>query len=222
MSDASTTVASPFVEACFGRPHERVPIWMMRQAGRYLPEYRNVREQYTFLEMCHTPKVAAEVTLQPLRRFDLDAAIIFSDILIFLPDMGLRVDFPGGGPQIENPLSSPADVDALLEFDPAAGGHAVYEAIRICTAELAGTKPLIGFAGCCPVSACPSSPNWRPASSWRSSLATRRPVNRASPGSSLGSWDSVRSLTILRSPRCCRSSSRFWPIRLWDNPLLGT
>ena len=147
MSDASTIVAHPFVEACFDRPHERVPIWMMRQAGRYLPEYRKVREQYTFLEMCHTPEVAAEVTLQPLRRFDLDAAIIFSDILIFLPDMGLRIDFPGGGPQIENPLSSPADVDALVEFDPAAGEHAVYEAIRICTAGLAGTKPLIGFAG---------------------------------------------------------------------------
>jgi uroporphyrinogen decarboxylase len=120
---------------------------MMRQAGRYLPEYRKVREQHTFLDMCFKPDVAAEVTLQPIRRFGFDAAIIFSDILIFLPAMGLEVDFPGGGPQIANPIAGHDDVGKLRAIAPEAAIPEVYEAIRICVDQLAGRTPLIGFCG---------------------------------------------------------------------------
>jgi uroporphyrinogen decarboxylase len=141
------TTAWPFIEACFGRPHDRVPVWLMRQAGRYLPEYREVRSRHSFLDMCLVPDVAAEVTLQPIRRFGMDAAIIFSDILIFLPEMGLEVDFPGGGPQVAHPIQSAPDVDRLSVFDPGRGIPQVYEAIRRTTAALGDRTPLIGFCG---------------------------------------------------------------------------
>jgi uroporphyrinogen decarboxylase len=149
MTTAETTVAKahPFIEAALGRPHQRIPVWMMRQAGRYLPEYREVRAKHSFLEMCHTPKVAAEITLQPLRRFDLDAAIIFSDILIFLPAMGMPVDFPKGGPVVEQPISSAADVEKLGPLEPKKHIPEVYEAISLTVEQLAGEKPLIGFCG---------------------------------------------------------------------------
>ena len=137
----------PFIEACFGRPHTRVPVWLMRQAGRYLPEYREVRSRHTFLEMCLKPDVAAEVTLQPIRRFGMDAAIIFSDILIFLPALGLPIDFPEGGPRLSNPIRSAADVSALGGFEPARDIPTVYEAIRLTVDGLSGRTPLIGFAG---------------------------------------------------------------------------
>jgi len=149
MSEAQTTATKtfPFVEACFGRPHAHVPVWMMRQAGRFLPEYRDVRSRHSFMEMCLKPEVAAEVTLQPVRRFGMDAAIIFSDILIFLPAMGLNVIFPEGGPRIENVIKSAADIDALRPIEPQAAIPQVYEAIRICVDELAERTPLIGFCG---------------------------------------------------------------------------
>jgi len=149
MSTAETTLAKthPFIEAALGRPHERIPVWMMRQAGRYLPEYREVRAKHSFLEMCHSPEVAAEITLQPLRRFDLDAAIIFSDILIFLPAMGMPVDFPKGGPVVEQPITSAADVDKLGPLDPKKHIPEVYDAISLTVDKLAGEKPLIGFCG---------------------------------------------------------------------------
>jgi uroporphyrinogen decarboxylase len=137
----------PFIEACFGRPHPHVPIWMMRQAGRFLPEYRAVREKHTFQEMCLTPEVAAEVTLQPVRRFGMDAAILFSDILTILPGMGLEIDFPGGGPQVINKIESAADVDKLIPLVPEEAIPQVYEAVRICRSELDGKTPLIGFCG---------------------------------------------------------------------------
>jgi uroporphyrinogen decarboxylase len=148
MKTAETTVAKlPFIEACFGRPHERVPVWMMRQAGRYLPEYREVRARHSFLDMCLKPEVAAEVTLQPVRRFGMDAAIIFSDILIFLPAMGLRVAFPEGGPRVEKPITSESDVHRLRPLDTQAAIPQVYDAIRLCISELDERTPLIGFCG---------------------------------------------------------------------------
>lgn len=149
MTAPRTTVTTswPFIEACYGRPHDRIPVWMMRQAGRFLPEYRAVREKHSFLEMCLVPEVAAEVTMQPIRRFGMDAAIIFSDILIFLPALGLDVQFPGGGPQISNPIVSAADVDRLGELKPEHAIPQVYEAIRRTVGELAGERPLIGFCG---------------------------------------------------------------------------
>jgi uroporphyrinogen decarboxylase len=120
----------------------------MRQAGRYLPEYRRLRELYSLLEMAMTPDLAAEVTLQPLRRFDLDAAIIFADILLPLIGLGLEVEFvPSRGPVIHNPIRRPADVDALRQPSIHGSLGSTFEAIGIVCRELGGRVPLIGFAG---------------------------------------------------------------------------
>src|SRR5687767_12526339 len=103
-----------FLRACHGLPVERTPIWLMRQAGRYLPEYRELRARYTMLEAIRTPEVAAEITLQPIHRFGFDAAIIFADILPPLMGMGLSLEFvKGEGPVIHNPLRRPFDIDRL-------------------------------------------------------------------------------------------------------------
>ncbi len=120
----------------------------MRQAGRYMAEYRALRERHSLLEICRIPDLATEVTLQPVRRVDVDAAILFSDLLLPLEPMGLPFDFiKGEGPQIERPISSPADIEALRVFEPReALGH-VLTAIRQIQHELAGNVPLIGFAG---------------------------------------------------------------------------
>jgi len=124
------------------------PIWLMRQAGRYLPEYRQVRGKYSFLEMCRLPEVAAEITLQPLRRFELDAAILFSDILIPLPPMGINLDFyESKGPVIENPVRSTADIERLRVPDPYEDTGFVAEAIKLIKNELKNERALIGFAG---------------------------------------------------------------------------
>lgn len=135
------------IEAAFGRPHHRIPVWFMRQAGRYLPEYRALRAKHTFLEMCHTPEVAAEVTLQPIRRFDLDAAIVFSDILVFLPAMGLEVDFPEGGPKVMSPIRTPEEALRLGRLDTDRHIPEIYEAVALCAQKLRGSLPLFGFCG---------------------------------------------------------------------------
>ena len=101
-----------FLRACRGETTERAPLWLMRQAGRYLPEYREVRAGVSFLELCKTPKLAAEVTLQPIRRFGFDAAILFSDLLVPLEAMGLEVEFTDKGPRLPAPLRTPADLGA--------------------------------------------------------------------------------------------------------------
>jgi len=120
----------------------------MRQAGRYMAEYRALRERYTLLELCRTPDLATEVTLQPVRRIEVDAAILFSDLLLPLEPMGIRFDFiRGEGPAIENPIESAADIDRLRRFDPRDALPYVLEAIRQVQRELAGRVPLIGFAG---------------------------------------------------------------------------
>src|SRR2546427_7285076 len=99
-----------FLDACRRRPVDRTPIWIMRQAGRYLPEYRAVRARVSFLELCHSPELACEVTLQPIRRFGFDASIVFSDIMIPLVAMGCNVEFPDdGGPHIGSPVRTEAD-----------------------------------------------------------------------------------------------------------------
>jgi len=136
-----------FLRACRREPVDRVPLWLMRQAGRYMPEYRALRKDRTILELCRTPELAAEVTLQPINRFDLDAAIIFADILLPLEGLGIGFHFAEGeGPIIEKPVRSPADVDALKSFDPTDDLGYVLEAIRIVRGELEGRVPLIGFA----------------------------------------------------------------------------
>jgi uroporphyrinogen decarboxylase len=120
----------------------------MRQAGRYMPEYRALREQYSLLDICRTPDLATEVTLQPIRRLEVDAAILFSDLLLPLEPMGLPFDFiKGEGPQIERPIESPADIDRLRAFEPRTALAHVLEAIGLIQQELAGRVPLIGFVG---------------------------------------------------------------------------
>jgi uroporphyrinogen decarboxylase len=120
----------------------------MRQAGRYMEEYRSLRARHTFLEMCTTPELAAQVTLQPVRRFDLDAAIIFSDILLPLQAMGVGLAFhDAGGPAIARPVRSPADVSALGEADPEEAIAPTLAAIEMVRRELSGIVPLIGFCG---------------------------------------------------------------------------
>ena len=120
----------------------------MRQAGRYMPEYRALREKHSLLQLCATPDLATEVTLQPVRRIEVDAAILFSDLLLPLEPMGLPFDFvKGEGPQIERPIETADDIDRLKTFDPREKLGHVLTAIRQVQRELAGRVPLIGFAG---------------------------------------------------------------------------
>ncbi len=120
----------------------------MRQAGRYMPEYRALREKYSILEICRTPELACQVTLQPLARVDVDAAILFADLLLPVEPMGLQLDFvEGEGPAISDPIASPQDVERLRPFQAEESLRYVLEAIRLVTGELQGKLPLIGFAG---------------------------------------------------------------------------
>jgi uroporphyrinogen decarboxylase len=120
----------------------------MRQAGRYMSEYRALRERYSLLDLCRTPDLATEVTLQPVRRIDVDAAILFSDLLLPLEPLGIRFDFVRGeGPAIENPIQDESDIDRLRPFDPREALAHVLDTIRQIKRELAGRVPLIGFAG---------------------------------------------------------------------------
>jgi uroporphyrinogen decarboxylase len=135
-----------FLRACRGEQTERPPLWLMRQAGRYLPEYREIRAGVSFLELCKTPKLAAEVTLQPIRRFGFDAAILFSDLLVPLEAMGLAVEFTDKGPTLPQPLRTPDDLGRIGKFDPDTRTGFVMETIQQVRREL-GDTPLIGFAG---------------------------------------------------------------------------
>ena len=120
----------------------------MRQAGRYMSEYRSLRERYSLLDLCRTPDLATEVTLQPIRRLEVDAAILFSDLLLPLEPLGIRFDFVHGeGPAIENPLRSEADLAAIRPFEPREDLSYVLDAIRQIKHALGGRVPLIGFAG---------------------------------------------------------------------------
>lgn len=140
-----TTKDPLFVRACRGEPVERTPIWVMRQAGRYLPEYREVRAKTSFLGLCKTPELAAEVTFQPIRRFALDAAIIFSDILVPVEAMGIPLDY-NPGPVLGKKIQSEADVDALKIPDPTTDMPFVAAGVREFVAGMPEV-PLIGFAG---------------------------------------------------------------------------
>jgi len=137
-----------FLKACKMERPDCTPVWLMRQAGRYMEEYRSMRERHSFVEMCKTPELAAEVTLQPVLRFDLDAAIIFSDILLPLEKMGVEIHFDeAAGPVVERPVRSARDVEALRPVDPAADLPYLPHAIRTAVSALSGRVPLIGFAG---------------------------------------------------------------------------
>lgn len=137
---------SNYIKACYGKNEGSIPIWIMRQAGRFLPEYREVRKNTSFIELCKSPELIAKVVKQPMDRFDLDAAILFSDILTFLEPMGATVTFPNGGPKIEKPIDTPDDIKRLHKFDLQENLPYVFDGIRKIK-EVLPNKPLIGFAG---------------------------------------------------------------------------
>jgi uroporphyrinogen decarboxylase len=137
---------SPFLAACRNEPTDRVPAWFMRQAGRSLPEYRALKETHSILELCRTPELAAEVTLQPVKRLDVDAAILFSDIMVPVAAAGARLDIvPGVGPVLEEPIRSAYEMNRLRPLEPERDVPFVLETVRLLAAEL--DRPLIGFAG---------------------------------------------------------------------------
>jgi len=138
----------PFLKACRREPTAYTPVWLMRQAGRYMKEYRALRKKYSFLEMCKNPELAAQVTLQPIEKFKLDAAIIFSDILIPLEPMGVEFEFAKGeGPVFHHPLRERKEAEKLRLFEPEEEIPYLMKAIQIVRRELEGKIPLIGFCG---------------------------------------------------------------------------
>jgi len=139
---------SRFLKACRREPSDATPVWFMRQAGRYLPEYRALRQRHSILELCHDPDLATQVTLQPVERLGVDAAILFADILLPFEPLGLGLAFAAGeGPQIARPIRSAAQVAALPPVDPAQDLGYVLEAVRLICRALRPEVPLIGFAG---------------------------------------------------------------------------
>src|SRR5436853_4784505 len=136
-----------FLRACRGEILPRVPVWLMRQAGRYLPEYREIRAKNAFLEVCKTPQLAVEVSIQPFRRLGVDAVIVFSDILIPAEAMGLQLEIGDAGPNLPNPVRSKSDVERLKIFDPEAETGFLPEAIRRIVKSVGPEVPVLGFAG---------------------------------------------------------------------------
>jgi len=137
-----------FLQACKREKVEYTPVWLMRQAGRYMSEYMEIRRNHSFLEMCKTPELATEVTLQPVNRLGVDAAILFADILLPLEGMGIDLEFAKGeGPVIHNPVRSEADVKKLSLIEPEQDVPYVMDAIKMVRKELDGKVPLIGFSG---------------------------------------------------------------------------
>jgi uroporphyrinogen decarboxylase len=143
-----TDTKQAFLAACRREPTPYTPIWLMRQAGRYMADYRKLREQYDFLQLCKRPDLAAEITIAPVERLGVDAAILFADILLVLEPLGVGLEYAkGDGPVIQRPLRSRKDLDTLAEFDAAEALAFVYESVRQARTTLNGRVPLIGFAG---------------------------------------------------------------------------
>ncbi|HEY9870642.1 MAG TPA: uroporphyrinogen decarboxylase [Candidatus Obscuribacterales bacterium] len=139
---------SPFIKACRREPVEYTPVWLMRQAGRFMPEYREIRAKVGFLELCKNPDLAAQVTVMAVEKLAVDAAIIFADLLLPLEPMGVGLAYGAGdGPRIERPVRSPADVERLHDFAVADSLAFVLEAVRTARNALPPHIPLIGFAG---------------------------------------------------------------------------
>lgn len=137
-----------FIRACKRQHVNRTPIWVMRQAGRYLPEYRTVRDKYDFITMCKTPELAAEVTIQPVDIIGVDAAIIFSDILVIPEAMGMKLEMiESKGPKLYDPIRSSDQIKALKKIDPYKDLKYVLDAVSLTRKQLNGRVPLIGFAG---------------------------------------------------------------------------
>jgi uroporphyrinogen decarboxylase len=141
-------MSSRFLDACRRLPVDRTPVWFMRQAGRYMPEYRAIRARHSLLEICAQPELAAEVTLQPVRALGVDAAILFADILLPLIPMGIDLEFAAGeGPLIHNPIRAAGDVAGLRPVEARESLGHVLAAVRLVRRELEGGTALIGFAG---------------------------------------------------------------------------
>src|SRR6516164_2999331 len=138
----------PFLAACRREKSSYTPVWLMRQAGRYMEEYRKLRAEHDFLELCKNSELAAEITMTPVERLGVDAAIIFADILLALEPMGIGLEYAkNGGPVIHHPVRSGKDVDALKEFSPKKELSFVYETVKKISNALNSKVPLIGFAG---------------------------------------------------------------------------
>lgn len=135
-----------FLKACRGEAVPRLPVWMMRQAGRYLPEYRDIRAKRSFLEVCKSPELAAEVSMQPFRRLGVDAIIVFCDILIPAEAMGMQLELGDAGPNLPSPVRNATDVEKLKIFDPERETAFLPEAIRRITREAGPDVPVLGFA----------------------------------------------------------------------------
>ena len=134
------------LRACRREPVDRAPVWLMRQAGRFMASYQAVRKRVSFMELCRTPELACEVTMMPIDQLGVDSAILFSDILVPLEPMGVEVSFPAG-PRVAPPVRTVADIDALRWDGVAEEVGYVYEAVRLIKSELNGRVPLLGFAG---------------------------------------------------------------------------
>ncbi len=143
-----TQTNHPFLAACRREQTSYTPVWLMRQAGRYMEDYRKLRAQHDFLELCKRPDLAAEITVTPVERLGVDAAILFADILLILEPMGVGLEYSkGDGPVIHRPVRSGKDIDALKIFEPDQELAFVYDAVRTIRKALNGKVPLIGFAG---------------------------------------------------------------------------
>jgi uroporphyrinogen decarboxylase len=147
MDARSLSSAARFLDACRHRTVDRPPVWMMRQAGRYLPEYREVRQKVSFMELCRSTDLATEVSLQPFRRFDPDGVIFFSDILVPVAAMGARVEFGDGGPELPEPVRTSAAIEKLARFDPASEIPFTGEILSRLKREVGGRAAVLGFCG---------------------------------------------------------------------------
>ena len=147
MTDFPLSSARRFLDAALGRPVDRPPVWMMRQAGRYLPEYREVRRRVSFSELCRAPDLAVEVSLQPFRRFAPDAVIFFSDILVPAEAMGARVEFGDAGPRLPEPLRDASSLARLHRFDPASAIPFTGEILSRLAREVGDRAAVLGFCG---------------------------------------------------------------------------
>jgi uroporphyrinogen decarboxylase len=147
MANDSLSKKELFLRACRGETTPRLPVWMMRQAGRYLPEYREIRAKRAFLEVCKTPELAVEISLQPFRRLGVDAVIVFSDILIPAEAMGMKLELSDAGPLLPEPVRTEHSIKALRIFDAQTETQFLMDAIRGIVREVGPTVPVLGFAG---------------------------------------------------------------------------
>jgi hypothetical protein len=204
MTSGALTPRARLLAALRGQPAERVPGWMMRQAGRYLPEYQAVRRGYDFLTLCKTPEAAAEVSIQPLSAIGSDAIIIFNDILVPLELAGAQVEFDDRGPLIRNPIRSAADL-ARLALRPASPDEPVARTIHEVRRRVGKEIPILGFIGA----------PWTLATYWvvGAWAASSRPSGRSASANRPCIWWPLAASCPVTWARCTRNSRRWWSAR---------